>query len=171
MIAEGDDPKKPIVTINPIIVQIQPSGGAEVNMFVPLEFEATSFEKTPVPIEVEFVSPTNAPMPFEVVVFPPKAHAPFGVKIATPIPVAMSTMTPFHTKAIPWDYTGEVRRKGKVRFEETIAAQGMTRTGRVYTPEHLAESSKQASNRPPLIDIGPDDLWRKIHAKEYSVID
>ncbi|XP_070015159.1 uncharacterized protein [Nicotiana sylvestris] len=47
----------------------------------------------------------------------------------------------------------------------------MTRTGRVYTPEHLAESSKQSSNRPPLIKTGPDDLWRKIQAKEYSVID
>nr|XP_016474890.1 PREDICTED: E3 ubiquitin-protein ligase RING1-like [Nicotiana tabacum] len=53
----------------------------------------------------------------------------------------MLAVMPFHTKAIPWDYTAEVRRKDKVRFEETVAAQGITRTGRVYTPEHLAESS------------------------------
>ncbi|XP_070028942.1 uncharacterized protein [Nicotiana sylvestris] len=47
----------------------------------------------------------------------------------------------------------------------------MTRTGRVYAPEHLAESSKQFSNRPPIIETGPEDLWRKIQTKEYSVID
>ncbi|XP_070004252.1 uncharacterized protein [Nicotiana sylvestris] len=169
LITRGDDPKKPIVTLNPIIVQIQPSGDAEVNMFVTLEFEATT--KTPTPIEVEFVTPANAPLPFEVAVLPPKAHAPFGVKMSTLIPVAMSTMTPFHTKAIPWDYTAEARRKGKGRTEETIAAQGMTRTGRIYTPEHLAESSKQASNQSPIIEMGPNDLWRKMQAKEYSVID
>ncbi|XP_070015564.1 uncharacterized protein [Nicotiana sylvestris] len=150
LIGEEDDPKKPIVTLNLIVVQIQPSGGTEVNMSMPLEFEATSSAMTPAPIEVEFVSPANAPTPYEVAVLPPKAHAPFG--------------------AIPWDYTAEARRKGKVRFEETVAAQGMTRTSRVYTPEHLAESSKHASNQPPIIETGPDDLWRKIQAKEYSVI-
>ncbi|XP_070010134.1 uncharacterized protein [Nicotiana sylvestris] len=168
LIIEGDDPKKPIITLNPIIVQIQLSEGAEVNMSMPLEFEATSSTKTPAPIEVEIMSPANTPALFEVAVLPPKAHAPFGVRIATLIPVAMSTMAPFHTKAVPWDDMAEARRKGKVRFKETVAAQGMTKTGRVYTPEHIAESSKQASNRPPLIETGPDDLWRKIHAKEYS---
>ena len=101
---------------------MQPSANAEVNMSLPLEFEATSPAKAPAPIEVEFVSPTNALAPFEVIVLPPKAHAPFGVRVATTIPVAMSTMKPFHTKDVPWDYTAEVRRKGKVRFEETIAA-------------------------------------------------
>ncbi|XP_070008170.1 uncharacterized protein [Nicotiana sylvestris] len=141
LITEGDDPKKPIVTLNLIMVQIQPSGDAGVNMAVPLEFETTSSAKTPAPIEVEFVSPANAPIPFEVAVLPPKEHAPFGVMIATLISVVISTMTLFHTKAIPWDYTAEAKRKGKVRFEETVSAQG------------------------------PDDLWRKIQAKKYSVID
>ncbi|XP_070014559.1 uncharacterized protein [Nicotiana sylvestris] len=130
-----------------------------------------SSAKMPTTIEVEFVSPASAPPPFEVAILPPKAHAPLGVKIAVPIPVAISTMTPFHTKAIPWDYTVEARRKGKGRFEETVAAQGMTRTGRIYTPENLAESSKQASNRSPIIETGPGNLWRKIQVKEYSVID
>ncbi|XP_070023036.1 uncharacterized protein [Nicotiana sylvestris] len=171
LIAEGNDSKNPIVTLNPIIIQIQPSGDAKVNMSVQLKFEVTSSAKTPTPIEVEFVSPSSAPTPFEVAVSPPKAPSPFGVRIATPILVTMSAMTPFHTKAVPWDYTVEARRKGKFRFEETIAAQGMTRTGRVYTPEHLAESRKQTSNRSPIIETGPDDLWRKIQAKEYSVID
>ncbi|XP_070021571.1 uncharacterized protein [Nicotiana sylvestris] len=141
LIAEDDDPKKPTITLNTIIVQIQPYEDAEVNMFVPLEFETALPVKTPAPIEVEFVSSANAPIPFEVAALPPK------------------------------DYTAEARRKGKVRIGETIAAQGMTRTGRVYTLEHLAESSKEASNRPPLIEIGLNNLWRKIQAKEYSVID
>ncbi|XP_070013322.1 uncharacterized protein [Nicotiana sylvestris] len=70
LIVEGDDPKKPIVTLNPIIVQIYPFGDAEVNMSMPLEFETTSYAKTPSTIEVEFVSPTNAPTPFEVAVLP-----------------------------------------------------------------------------------------------------
>ena len=52
---------------------------------------------------------------------------------------------------------------------EAIAAQGMTRIGRVYTPEYLAESSKQASGRNT--ETGPDDLWRKIQVKEYSVVE
>ncbi|XP_070022967.1 uncharacterized protein [Nicotiana sylvestris] len=168
---EGDDLKKPTITLNPTIVQIQSFEETEVNMSIPLEFEATPSAKAPVPIEVEFMSPANAPAPFEVAVLPLKAHVPFEVRIAVSIPMEMSTMTPFYKNVVPWDYTAEARRKGKVTVEETMAAQGMTRTGRVYTPEHLAESSKQASNRPPLIEIGPDDLWRKIWPKEYSIID
>lgn len=70
-------------------------------MSLPLEFEATSSAKTPATIEVEFMSPANAPAPFEVAILPLKGHAPFGVRTTTPIPVAMSTTTPFHTKAIP----------------------------------------------------------------------
>ena len=116
-------------------------------MSIHLEFETAPSAKAPTPIEVEFVSPANAPAPFEVAVLPPKAHVPFEVRIAAPIPVAMSTMSPLYTNVVTWDYTAEVRRIGKVRLEEIVAAQGMTRTGKVYTPEHMAESSKQASNR------------------------
>ncbi|XP_070007200.1 uncharacterized protein [Nicotiana sylvestris] len=157
LIVEGDKPKKPAVTLNPIVVQIQPSKGDVVNVSVPLEFEAPS-AKAPKPIEVEFGIP-KAPTPVEVTVLPHKV----------PIPVSMTDMTPFKLKAIPWDYTAEARRKGKTHTGEAVAAQGMTRTGRVYTPEHLAESSKQASGRP--IETGPDDLWIKIQAKEYSVVE
>ncbi|XP_075108899.1 uncharacterized protein LOC142180732 [Nicotiana tabacum] len=157
LIAEGDEPKKPIVTLNPIVVQIKPSEGDVVNVSVPLEFEAPP-SKVPKPIEVEFGVP-RAPTPFEVTVLPPKA----------PILVSMTDVTPFKTNAIPWDYTAEARRKGKTYTGEAIAAQGMTRTGRVYTPEHLAESSKQASGR--AVETGPDDLWRKVQAKEYSVVE
>uniref|UniRef100_A0A1S4CGL8 Retrotransposon gag domain-containing protein n=1 Tax=Nicotiana tabacum TaxID=4097 RepID=A0A1S4CGL8_TOBAC len=147
LIAEGDEPKKPIVTLNPIVDQIQPSEGDVVNVSVPLEFEAPP-SKVPKPIEVEFGVP-RAPTPFEVSVLPPKA----------PILVSMTDVTPFKTNAIPWDYTAEARRKGNTYTGEAIAAKGMTRTGRVYTPEHLAESSKQASGR--AVKTGPDDFWRK----------
>ncbi|XP_075103651.1 uncharacterized protein LOC142178225 [Nicotiana tabacum] len=117
LITEGDEPQKPEVTLNPIIVPIQPSKEDVINVSVLLEFEAP----------------------------------------------------PAKLKAIPWDYTAEARRKGKTHTGEAVAAQGMTRTGRVYTPEYLAESSKQASGRP--VETGPDDLWRKIQAKEYSVVE
>ncbi|XP_070006760.1 uncharacterized protein [Nicotiana sylvestris] len=89
LITEGDEPKKPIVTLNPIVVQIQPSEGDVVNVSVPLEFEAPP-SKAPKPIEVEFRVP-RVPMPFEVTVLPPKA----------PIPVSMTGVTPFKTNAIP----------------------------------------------------------------------
>ncbi|XP_070017204.1 uncharacterized protein [Nicotiana sylvestris] len=157
LIAKGDEPKKPIVTLNPIVVQIQPSEGDVVNVSVPLKFEAPP-SKAPKPIEVEF-GVARVPMPFEVTVLPPKA----------PIPVSMTDVTPFKTNAIPWDYTAEARRKGKTYTGEVIAAQGMTRTGRVYTPEHLAASIKQASGRN--VETGPDDLWRKVQAKEYSFVE
>uniref|UniRef100_A0A1S4D2J7 Retrotransposon gag domain-containing protein n=1 Tax=Nicotiana tabacum TaxID=4097 RepID=A0A1S4D2J7_TOBAC len=117
LIAEGDEPQKSAVALNPIVVQIQPSKEDVVNVSVPLEFEAP---------------PAKVPKPIE-------------------------------------DYTAEARRKGKTHTREAVAAQGMTRTGRVYTPEHLAESSKQASGRP--VKTGPDDLWRKIQANEYSVVE
>ncbi|XP_070019778.1 uncharacterized protein [Nicotiana sylvestris] len=157
LIVEGDEPKKPTVTLNPIVVQIQPSEGDVVNVSVPLEFEAPP-AKAPKPIEVEFGVP-KAPTPFEVTMLPPKA----------PIPISMIDVTPFKTNAIPWDYTAEARRKGKTYTREAIFAQGMTRTGRVYTSEHLAESSKQASGW--VVETGPDDLWRKVQAKEYSAVE
>ncbi|XP_070015019.1 uncharacterized protein [Nicotiana sylvestris] len=157
LIVERNEPKKPAVTLNPIVVQIQPSKGDVVNVSVPLEFEAPS-AKAPKPIEVEFGIP-KAPTPVEVTVLPPKV----------PIPVSMTDVTPFKTNVIPWDYTAEARRKGKTYTGEAIAAQGMTRTVRVYTPEHLAESSKQASGR--VVETGPDDLWRKVQDKEYSVVE
>ncbi|XP_070004351.1 uncharacterized protein [Nicotiana sylvestris] len=156
LIVEGDEPKKPAVTLNPIVVQIKPSKGDVVNVSISLEFEALS-AKAPKPIEVEF-GILKAPPPVEVTVLPPKV----------PIPVSMTDVTPFKTNAIPWDYTAEARRKGKTYTGEAIATQGITRTGRVYTPEHLAESSKQASGR--VVETGPDDLWRKVQAKEYSVV-
>nr|XP_016451163.1 PREDICTED: uncharacterized protein LOC107775878 [Nicotiana tabacum] len=146
LIADRDEPKKPA-----------PSEGDVVNVSVPFEFEAPP-AKVPKSIEVVFGTP-KVPAPIEVTLLPPRV----------PIPISMSAITPFQSNAIPWDYTTEARRKGKTCIGEAIAAQGMTRIGRVYTPEHLAESSKQASGLP--VEIGPDDFWRKIQAKEYSVVE
>ncbi|XP_070023434.1 uncharacterized protein [Nicotiana sylvestris] len=125
-------------------------------MSLPLEYEAPSSTKVPRPIEVDFGVP-KAPVSFEVAVLPPRA----------PIPVAMSDITPSHSNAIPWDYTAEARRKGKTKTGEAIAAQGITRIGRVYTPEHLAESRNPGRT----IETGTDDLGKKIQDNEYSVVE
>ncbi|XP_070022318.1 uncharacterized protein [Nicotiana sylvestris] len=91
-------------------------------------------EHTQSPIEVEIA----ASVPFEVEVAPPVATpAPFEVEVVTPFTVTISTTPPFDSKAIPWDYVAEARRKGKANMEEPDDAQGMTRTGRIYTPAHL----------------------------------
>ncbi|XP_070002375.1 uncharacterized protein [Nicotiana sylvestris] len=47
-------------------------------------------------------------------------------------------------------------------MEESDSAQGMTRTGRIYTPEHLGGSSNEAATKQPVIETRLDDLWRKI---------
>ncbi|XP_070004262.1 uncharacterized protein [Nicotiana sylvestris] len=129
LIAEGDEPHKPAVTLIPIVVQIQPSKEDVVNVSVPLEFEAPP-AKVPKLIEVEFGIP-KAPAPFEVAMLPPRVS----------IPVSMTDMTPFKSKAIPWDYTAEARKKGKTHTGEAVAAQGMTRTGRIlseaYVPSNI----------------------------------
>lgn len=56
-------------------------------------------------------------------------------------------------------------------MEETDTVQGMTRIGRVYTPENLGGISKEAAPKLPIVETGTDDLWRKIQAREYSVVE
>ncbi|XP_070015632.1 uncharacterized protein [Nicotiana sylvestris] len=142
LIREGDD-FKVIVTLTPIVVQTQ------------------------VPIDVE----VTASAPFEVeVALPAATSALFEVEVVTPFTVTVSTIPLFNSKTIPWDYVVEARQKRKTKIEEFDAAQGMTRTGRVYTPEHLGGSSKDATATQPIIETGPDDIWRKVQAKEYSII-
>ncbi|XP_070029271.1 uncharacterized protein [Nicotiana sylvestris] len=143
LIREGDD-FKVAVTLTPIVVQTQ----------APIDVEVT----TSVPFEVEVAPPTATSTPFEV-------------EVVTLFIVTVSTTPPFNSKAIPWDYVTEARQKGKTKIEEFDIAQGMTRTGRVYTPEYLGGSSKDVTARQPIIETRPDDLWRKVQAKEYSVID
>ncbi|XP_070005246.1 uncharacterized protein [Nicotiana sylvestris] len=113
-IREGGVPK-PIVTLTPIVVQIQP------------------------PVEVEVV-----------------ASVPFEIEVTT----LATTLTPF-----------EVEEKGKAKIEESGATQGMTRTGRIYTPKNLGGTNKEAATKQLVIETGPDDLWRKVQAREYSIVD
>ncbi|XP_070050700.1 uncharacterized protein [Nicotiana tomentosiformis] len=109
---------------------------------------------------------TQAPIDVEVA-----APAPFEVELTTPFTVMVTPTPSYKSNAIPWDYVAEARRKGKAKIEETGAAQGMTRTGRVYIPEHLGGTSKEAASKPTIIETGSDDLWRKVQASEYSVVD
>ncbi|XP_070025496.1 uncharacterized protein [Nicotiana sylvestris] len=144
LIKLGDDPKKHAVMLNPIMVQIQPLVEVEVTALVSFEVEVTPRTTKPIPFEVD---------------------------VATPFTVIVATTLPFKSNAIPWDYVAEARRKEKAKMEESGATQGMTRTGRIYTTENLGGSSKEAATKQPAIETGQDDLWRKVQAREYSVVD
>ncbi|XP_070032955.1 uncharacterized protein [Nicotiana tomentosiformis] len=111
-------------------------------------------EGTQAPIEVEVAAPT-----------------PFEGEVTTPFTMMVAPMPSYKSNAIPWDYVAKARRKGKAKMEETGAAQGMTKTGRVYTPKNLGGTSKETASKSPVIETGPDDLWRKVQAREYSMID
>ncbi|XP_070003328.1 uncharacterized protein [Nicotiana sylvestris] len=143
LIKEGDDPKKPAVTLNPIVVQIQPLVEVEVTASVPFEVEVTP--------------PATVPIPFEV-------------KVATPVTVIVATTPPFNSNAIPWDYVAEARRKGKAKMEESGAAQGITRTGRIYTPKNLGRLIKEAATKQLFIETGPDNLWRKVQVLNEAYV-
>ncbi|XP_070040148.1 uncharacterized protein [Nicotiana tomentosiformis] len=100
-----------------------------------------------------------------------QTQAPFKVEVDTPFTVMVAPTPPNKSDIVPWDYVEEARRKGKAKIEETGAAQGMTRTGRVYTPENLGGTSKEAAPKLPVVETDTDELWRKIQAREYSVVD
>ncbi|XP_070014821.1 uncharacterized protein [Nicotiana sylvestris] len=144
LIREGDKNTIPPVTLTPIIVQIQ----------LPIKVEVA----TPTPFKVKTTTPSATPVPFDV-------------EVTTPFTMMVAPTPSFNSNDIRLDYAAEVRRKGKGKMEETSVAQGMTRTGRVYTPEHLGETSKEAAPKQPIIETSPDDLWRKVQAREYSVVD
>ncbi|XP_070050040.1 uncharacterized protein [Nicotiana tomentosiformis] len=99
------------------------------------------------------------------------APTPFEVEVTTPFTVMVAPILSYKSNAIPWDYVAEARRKGKTKMEETGVAQGMSRTGRVYILEHLGGTSKEAASKPPVVETVHDDLWRKVQAREYSVVD
>ncbi|XP_019253902.1 PREDICTED: uncharacterized protein LOC109232595 [Nicotiana attenuata] len=122
-------------------------------------YDGTGDPKIQSPIEVEIATPT----PFEVkTTTPSTASTPFEVEVTTPFTVTVAPNLSFHSKAIPLDYAVEERRKGKGKMEEIGATQGMTRTGRVYAPEHLGRTSKEAAPKQPITESGLDDLWRKV---------
>ncbi|XP_070017354.1 uncharacterized protein [Nicotiana sylvestris] len=144
LIREGDETTVPLVTLTPIIVQIQS------------------------PIEVEIATPT----PFEAKTTTLSAvPAPFEVEVTTPFTVTIAPAPSFNSNDIPWDYAAEVRRKWKGKMKEIGVAQGMIRTDRAYTPEHLGGTSEEAAPKQPIIETGPDDLWKRVQAREYFVVD
>ncbi|XP_070036676.1 uncharacterized protein [Nicotiana tomentosiformis] len=121
LIQEGDNPKKHAVTLTPIVVHIQPPVEVEVAALTPFEVETT------------------------LVAIP----APFEVEITTPFTMTVASAPPFKSNVVPWDYVAEARRKGKAKMEEFGAAQRMTSTGRIYTPENLGGTSREAASKQP----------------------
>ncbi|XP_070054824.1 uncharacterized protein [Nicotiana tomentosiformis] len=95
----------------------------------------------------------------------------FEVEVTTPFTVMVAPTPSYKSVSIPWDYIAEARRKGKGKMEEIGVVHGMTRTGKVYTLEHLGGTSKEVASKPPVVETGPDDLWRKVQAREYSIVD
>nr|XP_009617788.1 uncharacterized protein LOC104110073 [Nicotiana tomentosiformis] len=119
----------------------------------------------------------------DTVVVPPVVPPPAVVRVCAPFVVELAvsrspftfTVAPspvYNSRSVPWDYEAEARRKGKSKIEEAGATQGMTRTGRVYTPESMTQggSSKENMQRPPVVEVGVEEIWRKVQAKEYSVV-
>ncbi|XP_070041174.1 uncharacterized protein [Nicotiana tomentosiformis] len=119
------------------------------------------------PVEVEVAAPT----PFEVETTPAAAPAPFEVEVTTPFTMTVESTPPFKSKVAPWDYAAQARRKGKAKMEESGAAQGMTRTCRIYTPENLGGMIREAASKQPIIETRLYDLWKKLQAREYYVVD
>ncbi|XP_070034650.1 uncharacterized protein [Nicotiana tomentosiformis] len=99
-----------------------------------------------------------------------QTQVPFEIEVAIPFTVMVALIPLYKSDTIPWDYVVKTRRKGKAKMEEAGVAQGMTRTGRVYTPENLGGTSKEAAPKPPVVETGTGDLWRKIQAREYSIV-
>ncbi|XP_070015119.1 uncharacterized protein [Nicotiana sylvestris] len=117
------------------------------------------------PIEVKIATST----PFKVKETTPSvAQTPLKVEVTIPFTVTVAPTPSFNSNAKPWDYVVEARSKGKGKMEETSAGQGMTRTGRVYTPEHFGGTSKEATSTQPIIETCLGDIWRKWRDGQYG---
>lgn len=97
--------------------------------------------------------------------------APFVVELAisrSPFTFIVAPSPVYNSRAVPWNYEAEAKRKGKSKMEEAGAIQGMTRTGRVYTPENMTQggSSKENKQMPSVVEAGGEEIWRKVQAKE-----
>ncbi|XP_055800430.1 uncharacterized protein LOC129869872 [Solanum dulcamara] len=73
----------------------------------------------------------------------------------------------FDTKEVPWDY----KTKAKGKMIDTAVAQGMTRSGRCYTPENLDQGviGKEPNPKKNVTDAEVTEFWRKMQPKDYSV--
>ncbi|XP_070039930.1 uncharacterized protein [Nicotiana tomentosiformis] len=111
-------------------------------------------------------TPKTSPVTLTPVVI--QTQEPFEAEVATPFTVIVAPTPSYKSDAVPWDYVAEARKKGKANMEETGATQGITRTG---TPKNLGGTSKEAAPKPPVVETGTDNLWRKIQARKYFVVD
>ncbi|XP_055824288.1 uncharacterized protein LOC129892753 [Solanum dulcamara] len=54
---------------------------------------------------------------------------------------------------------------------ETVATQGMTHSGRCYTPEELAQIwNKKDQQKRPISEAEAEEFWRKMQPKKYSIV-
>ncbi|KAK4706860.1 hypothetical protein R3W88_033577 [Solanum pinnatisectum] len=54
---------------------------------------------------------------------------------------------------------------------ETAVTQGMTRSGRCYTPEELAQGvQKKDQSKRPISEAKAEEFWRKMQSKDYSIV-
>lgn len=95
--------------------------------------------------------------PFEVEVTMPRP--PFTVHKAHPPPIK------YNTHVVPWDYG-----KGKTKVKEIDVAMEVTKSGRIYTFENLVQGSSSKS-KPPIIKLEEQGVYKKLQAKEYSIVD
>ena len=56
-------------------------------------------------------------------------------------------------------------------FFETAVAQGMTRSGRCYTPDELALGGQKKDHAKRPISVGEaEEFWRRMQPKDYSIV-
>ncbi|KAK4726780.1 hypothetical protein R3W88_031697 [Solanum pinnatisectum] len=54
---------------------------------------------------------------------------------------------------------------------ETAVTQGMTRSGRCYTPEELSQGvQKKEQPKRPISEAEAEEFWRKMQPKDYSIV-
>ncbi|KAK4729049.1 hypothetical protein R3W88_022037 [Solanum pinnatisectum] len=54
---------------------------------------------------------------------------------------------------------------------ETTVTQGMTRSGRCYTPEELSHGvQKKEQSKRPISEAEAEEFWRKMQPKDYSIV-
>lgn len=72
----------------------------------------------------------------------------------------------YNSHTVSQNYEKNILGKGKV--VEADVVQGVTRSGRVYSPETLFQGNS-SNGKQPAIEIKEDGILRKVHDKEYPV--
>ena len=60
----------------------------------------------------------------------------------------------------------------KLKFvKEMVAAQGMTRSGRCYTPDELSLGGQKKDHaKRPISEAEAEEFWRRMQPKHYSIV-